>query len=300
MPENKAKPNSGCPVHDSSTLSSRPKRSVVDYSRNSVRSRLIAMDVPNGDASLASGYRSAQQRARVVTEAWIKRHGYCLACEGDHLTQTKSNTQARDFECDKCGHPYELKSSLNPLGSRIVDGSYAAMMHRIQTSTVPSFLLLQYSLTWNVVSLRAIHHALITSEAIEIRKALAITARRAGWVGCNILLGGIPPEGRIPLIVDGIAVPRDDCRIKFARAEKLAGFSPETRGWAAAVLTRLHCLKNERFALSDAYAFEEELKHLYPENRNIRAKIRQQLQVLRDAGLVAFEARGIYKLIGGG
>ncbi len=255
------------------------------------------MQLPTGDASLADKYSSASQRARVVTEAWIKSYGYCLACESDKLLPTTSNTQARDFECDRCGHPYELKSSSSPFRQKVTDGAYASMMKRIQTSTVPSFLLLQYTATWNLESLSAIHHVLITPAAIEKRKALAVTARRAGWVGCNILLSGIPPEGRIPLIAGGIMIPKKESRKQFASIERLSGLSASGRGWAAAVLRLLHGMHKERFNTEDAYTLESELSLLYPENRNIRPKIRQQLQVLRDAGLVSFEARGIYRLV---
>jgi hypothetical protein len=40
------------------------------------------------------------------------------------------------------------------------------------------------------------------------------------------------------------------------------------------------------FTTADAYAFTRELEKLHPDNRHVRDKIRQQLQVLRDAGLL--------------
>jgi type II restriction enzyme len=44
------------------------------------------------------------------------------------------------------------------------------------------------------------------------------------------------------------------------------------------------------------YAFEARLKALHPKNQNVRPKIRQQLQVLRDLGLLRFGAKGNYYL----
>jgi len=38
------------------------------------------------------------------------------------------------------------------------------------------------------------------------------------------------------------------------------------------------------FTLEDVYAFENALKLVYPDKNNVRPKIRQQLQVLRDRG----------------
>lgn len=49
------------------------------------------------------------------------------------------------------------------------------------------------------------------------------------------------------------------------------------------------------FTLSDVYAHEAALAALYPGNHNVRPKIRQQLQVLRDRGWLEFNGRGTYQ-----
>ncbi|WP_399257876.1 DpnI domain-containing protein [Terriglobus albidus] len=97
-------------------------------------------------------YINKSQIARVTTESWIATNQFCLACDNDHLIATKANTQARDFECSFCGHAYELKSSSKPFGKRVVDGAYASMMRRIQSGSIASFLLMEYSLPWSVRS----------------------------------------------------------------------------------------------------------------------------------------------------
>ena len=51
------------------------------------------------------------------------------------------------------------------------------------------------------------------------------------------------------------------------------------------------------FKLEDVYAFENTLKIKYPNNNYIKDKIRQQLQILRDKGVIEFVSRGIYKKI---
>ncbi|HEY6413798.1 MAG TPA: DpnI domain-containing protein [Edaphobacter sp.] len=258
------------------------------------------MLLPTGDITLAKGYASGSQRARIITEAWVKQHGYCIACESDRLRQTSANTQARDFECLLCGHAYELKSSASAFGKRITDGAYASMMRRINNATVSSLLLLQYTPAWEIANLSVIHDTLITSKVIEQRKALAPTARRAGWVGCNILLSCIPPEGRIPLVINGQSIPKHESRARFAVTERLSTLSPISRGWAASVLRLLHGIGKERFSIDDAYSLELELSSLFPKNRHVRPKIRQQLQVLRGAGLITFESRGYYRFTNSG
>ena len=53
----------------------------------------------------------------------------------------------------------------------------------------------------------------------------------------------------------------------------------------------------EKFNLQDIYKYEEKLQQLHPQNNNIKAKIRQILQQLRDKGLIKFEEPGCYKKI---
>ena len=45
------------------------------------------------------------------------------------------------------------------------------------------------------------------------------------------------------------------------------------------------------------YKFEKSLQQSYPNNRFIKEKIRQQLQVLRNRGLIKFLGRGNYQKI---
>ena len=45
------------------------------------------------------------------------------------------------------------------------------------------------------------------------------------------------------------------------------------------------------------YSFEGLLKKKFPNNNFIKDKIRQQLQVLRDKGLLEFKGNGIYRKI---
>jgi predicted RNA-binding Zn-ribbon protein involved in translation (DUF1610 family) len=45
-----------------------------------------------------------------------------------------------------------------------------------------------------------------------------------------------------------------------------------------------------------AKVLEDRLKAIYPNNRHVKQKIRQQLQVLRDLGYLDFVSRGYYRL----
>ena len=49
------------------------------------------------------------------------------------------------------------------------------------------------------------------------------------------------------------------------------------------------------FTNQDIYQFEPDFRQYYPENLNIRAKIRQQLQYLRDLGFIEQISRGVWR-----
>jgi type II restriction enzyme len=53
---------------------------------------------------------------------------------------------------------------------------------------------------------------------------------------------------------------------------------------------------SDSFTTADVFAFERELEKLHPDNRNVRPKIRQQLQILRDTGLLIHIDRGEWRL----
>jgi len=55
-------------------------------------------------------------------------------------------------------------------------------------------------------------------------------------------------------------------------------------------------LENKEFSLEEIYTFENFLSKKHPENKHIKDKIRQQLQILRDKGYLEFINRGFYKI----
>ncbi len=66
----------------------------------------------------------------------------------------------------------------------------------------------------------------------------------------------------------------------------------ELFGWMKLVYERLPL---GPFRTNDMYRYEEEFQRIYPENKNVKAKIRQQLQFLRDMGLIKNPARNLWE-----
>lgn len=249
------------------------------------------------DLSIAENYRSAPQRARVISERWFSQNCYCLACPSDRLVCTAPNTQAMDFGCDDCGHRYELKTFRRRPAKSLVDGAYSALLARINSGSAPTLCLLERGDGWQIESLTAIHSCFLTSVVVEQRPALGPHARRAGWIGCNIRLDRIPIDGEIAVIQRGICISKTEVRNRFRRFLPLANVPADQRGWTTLTLSTIRSLAKREFRLSELYEREQSFARMYPGNRHIRAKIRQQLQVLRDLGVLCFVGTGRYHLL---
>ena len=243
------------------------------------------------------GYKSNSQRARIATEAWGAANLYCLNCDSDELSCSPPNTAAIDYVCPDCDASFQLKSQSRFFGNRINDAAYATMLEKIRADETPNLIALHYDLAnWKVRNVFLVPNFAFSISAIEKRKPLAATARRHGWTGCNILLTEIPPDARIPLVVNGEPANPNSARKQYARVRPLSKLRPEMRGWTLDVLNLLRSLHKQTFTLADAYSLEPHLASLHPANRHVRPKIRQQLQVLRDLGLLRFIGDGNYCL----
>ena len=242
------------------------------------------------------GYKSASQRARVLTESWIPVNALCPACGGAY-EKTPNNTKALDFNCKSCARPFELKSSKTKFGKRVVDGAYESMITAIREDRQPNLILMNYRLPFSVLDLFILPRRFIVEPMIVARKPLSQNARRAGWVGCNLDLEIIPKSALIPCVVNGTPVPQVEIQRSWSATEVLENVEGAERGWIAVTLGIVDSIGSRFFSLHDVYAYEARASRLFPNNKNIKAKLRQQLQLLRDMGLIEFRGRGSYALI---
>lgn len=247
------------------------------------------------DATLSAVYTSRTQVARVLTEDWFERSMYCVACAASRLRRLANNTRASDFTCPACGAAFELKSSKRRFGPTVADGAYDTMMERLTRPDAPHLAMMHYG-PESVRSLFIIPAPFFTHDIIAKRRPLAPTARRAGWVGCNIRLADVPASVRIGVVDNGTAVPVNHVRDAWRRAAPLRAGDLTGRTWTIDVLRCVERLGRADFSLTEVYASEPDLQARHPGNRNVRPKIRQQLQVLRDAGWLTFLGDGRYRL----
>lgn len=177
-----------------------------------------------------------------------------------------------------------------------MNGAYGTLVECIRAGNAPNLLLLSYSDDLDVRSLLVIPKRFFVEEIVVPRRPLGPQCRRAGWRGCNLNLSILPDAAKIECVRDFKAVDQSEIANRWRETSFMDSLSPRGQGWLAVVMGLISKLKRRDFCLDDLYRFEGEMKLLYPHNHNIRAKLRQQLQRLRDAGWIAFEGQGCYRL----
>ena len=254
------------------------------------------------DMAVAEGYQNNSQIARRITEDWATRNMYCLACASNYLLPARTNTAVLDYTCPECNALYQLKSKGGRFGSKVNNSAYAKKAAAIATGQVPHYAFLQYSSEHALVTdLFLIPGHLFSLGMVERRNPLRPQARRAGWIGSNIILGQLPVGVRVDVVSHGGLRDKHEARSDWNRYIFIQNDSRSAGGWIADILLCARRLRSESasdvFTLQQFYSrFLEELKLRYPTNHNVEAKIRQQFQFLRNGGLLSFLGRGRYRL----
>lgn len=163
---------------------------------------------------------------------------------------------------------------------------------------IATSIFLNYSLkTLEVFNFFVIPKHFFIPEIIEKRKPLSDSARRAGWIGCNIVIKDIPQTGKIFYVKNRKIEPKEVIldswnKTLFLREET----KTESKGWILDIMKYIDKIGKQEFKLEEVYRFEKELETKHPNNKHIKDKIRQQLQFLRDKNYLKFIGNGKYKL----
>src|SRR3989338_8110718 len=155
------------------------------------------------------------------------------------------------------------------------------MMSRLNSLQCPHFFFMGYDIVrYEVKNFFVVPSHFLRPASIEKRKPLSSSARRAGWIGCNILLDQIPEIGRISYVKNGLfAQPASVMNAWKKTAFLSESKSMESRGWAIDVLRCVERIHQAEFSLEQMYQFEAELAKRYPNNFFFKYKIFQQLQI---------------------
>ena len=244
-------------------------------------------------ASLQANYKSEAQKIRVLTETWLQENAYCPGCGHQPIGKFANNRPVADFFCPHCHEEYELKSgNRETVASSVADGAYHTMIKRILSDANPNFLFMAYRKSdYSVRQLMLVPKHFITPAMITPRRKGI--AGRPGYIMCSMNISALPASGKIMLIDKAKAIEPENVLKKWQAHLFLRGQKMLRKGWLLAIMKCLDELPNT-FTLTQMYAFENRLKMQFPQNRHIREKIRQQLQILRDQGLLAISGNGHY------
>jgi len=245
-------------------------------------------------AHLAKSYKSKSQIARITTEAWVVVNISCPNCESA-LNEYPPNQKSKDVYCNNCSTDFQIKSSKNRFSKRITGAEYNTTLNSVKNDNNPSLMLLFYDeKAMTVVDFQIIHHSFITEKNIIPRNPLSSTAKRAGWQGCLIDIEAVPKIARIFVVRDGAVNTPEKINEKWQVSNHAKRFSADSRGWLSDVLSVVE-KQPDNFNLNDMYKYENYFEILHPNNNNIQAKIRQQLQIIRDMRVLEFIKRGEYR-----
>lgn len=247
------------------------------------------------NTKVADKYKSSSQKVKAMTESWVDDEIFCPNC-GVDIENYENNKPVADFYCPNCSEDYELKSKKDKMGNMILDGAYGTMIERLQSDNNPNFFFLNYNIkNYEVHNFVVIPKHFFTPSII-VKRSKGIP-NRPNYIMCSIDLLSIPQSGKIFYIKDKKIelkniVLENWQKTLFLREEK----EINAKGWLLDVMNCVDKLGKKEFLLNEVYAFEKLLSKKYPDNKHIKDKIRQQLQILRDKGYLKFISRGKYKM----
>ncbi len=247
--------------------------------------------------NIAPVYKSGSKKIGVITESWFEENLYCPSCPSGSLDRTPPNEKVVDFICPDCDERFQMKAQGHALGNRVMDSAYEPKIQSILPGTIPNFVFMHYDKrAISVEDLVVVPKHFITSEVVEKRPPLKPTVRRAGWIGSNLLLWMLPLDARLSIVRESEVVPQEVVRGSWKKFMFMRSMEASSRGWLTDVLSAVRKISKGEFSLVEVYAFERELAKLHPDNRHVKDKIRQQLQLLRDKGIIDFAGKGKYSI----
>lgn len=196
-------------------------------------------------------YSSGSQNARAWTEAWVGTWAYCPHCGNAKISSFPNNSPLADFCCITCNEEFELKSQKGKFGAKVLDGEFKTKCDRLAASNNPNLLLLNYDLkSLAVVNLFIVPKHFFVKEIIEERKPLAVTARRAGWIGSKILLDRVPEFGKIHIVQGSVVRPKELVLAEWQKTLFLRSELLEMRGWLLDVMKCVESRGRSEFRLA--------------------------------------------------
>ena len=94
----------------------------------------------------------------------------------------------------------------------------------------------------------------IRPDMIEKRNPLSDTARRAGWIGSNIIFLKIPKAGQIFYVENGKIIPKKDVLDKWQKTIFLKHIKqPKSKGWILDIMNCIDLSNKKEFESAKQY-----------------------------------------------
>ena len=146
---------------------------------------------------------SWKSESRIVGEAceyYIKNNVNCVRCFSNNFEKCKTNEKSKDLICINCQQKFQIKAKSatqkqvnnikNKNTFKTIGGEYLTTLKNIDEQ-IDYLIILYEKHSYKIINILYIKNENITSDCILPRKPLSITAKRAGWTGCNILFNDI-------------------------------------------------------------------------------------------------------------
>ena len=141
--------------------------------------------------------------SRIVGEAceeYIKNNIKCVRCKNNNFGKYNTNEKSKDLFCLDCSQKYQIKAKcvtqkqLNNIiiknQFKTIGGEYSTTINNVDENI--DYLIVLYEKTsYQIKNILYIKNEYINTECIIPRKPLSLTAKRAGWQGCNIIFNNL-------------------------------------------------------------------------------------------------------------
>ena len=144
-----------------------------------------------------------------AAEDWCEDNFKCYQC-GDRFRQYPNNEAGKDLYCPTCGLDVQVKAGksrkkggkngeyrINGNGVlKIIGADYKQTLSKVKVENIDYMFVGYCCETYDITFLKGITHSEMNESFIVRRNRLSQTARRAGWVGCYLVI----PEEKLHLL----------------------------------------------------------------------------------------------------
>ena len=144
-----------------------------------------------------------KSESRIVGEAseyYVINNVKCVRCNNHNFEKCKINEKSKDLICISCNQKYQIKSKCVTQNQftniqckntfKTIGGEYSTTLNNINEN-IDYLIILYEKQSYKIINILYIKNENINSHCIIPRKPLSLTAKRAGWQGCNIVFDNI-------------------------------------------------------------------------------------------------------------